>query len=58
MRKNLNKSLKHIIIVIVAIIAVNFISTKVYKRFDLTTDQRYTLNEATLDIIKKAETLS
>lgn len=56
MRKNLNKSLKHIIIVIVAIIAVNFISTKVYKRFDLTTDQRYTLNEATLDIIKKAET--
>ena len=56
MRKNLNKSIKHIIIVIVAIIAVNFISTKVYKRFDLTTDQRYTLNEATLDIIKKAET--
>ena len=56
MRKNLNKSLKHIIIVIVAIIAVNFISHKVYKRFDLTTDQRYTLNEATLDIIKKAET--
>jgi ABC-2 type transport system permease protein len=52
----LNKSLKHIIIVIVAIIAVNFISHKVYKRFDLTTDQRYTLNEATLDIIKKAET--
>ena len=56
MRKNLNKSLKHIIIVIVAIIAINFISHKVYKRFDLTTDQRYTLNEATLDIIKKAET--
>lgn len=56
MRKNLNKSLKHIIIVIVAIVAINLISTKVYKRFDLTTDQRYTLNEATLDIIKKAET--
>lgn len=56
MRKNLNKSLKHIILVIVAIIAVNFISTKIYKRFDLTTDHRYTLNEATLDIIKKAET--
>ncbi len=56
MNKNLNKSLKHIILVIVVIIAVNFISTKVYKRFDLTTDQRYTLNEATLDIIKKAET--
>ncbi len=52
----MNKSLKHIIIVIVAIIAINFISHKVYKRFDLTTDQRYTLNEATLDIIKKAET--
>ncbi|WP_370225549.1 gliding motility-associated ABC transporter substrate-binding protein GldG [Mesoflavibacter sp.] len=52
----MNKSLKHIIIVIVAIVAINLISTKVYKRFDLTTDQRYTLNEATLDIIKKAET--
>ena len=56
MNKNLNKSLKHIIIVIIAIIAVNFISNKVYKRFDLTTDHRYTLNTATLDIIKKAET--
>lgn len=56
MNKNLNKSLKHIILVIVAIIAVNLISTKVYKRFDLTTDHRYTLNTATLDIIKKAET--
>lgn len=56
MRKNLNKSLKHIIIVIIAIIAINIISTKVYKRFDLTTDHRYTLNTATLDIIKKAET--
>lgn len=55
MRKNLNKSLKHIIIV-VAIIVVNFISNKIYKRFDLTTDHRYTLNEATLDIIKKAKT--
>ena len=52
----MNKSLKHIILVIVAIIAVNLISTKVYKRFDLTTDHRYTLNTATLDIIKKAET--
>lgn len=56
MRKNLNKSLKHIIIVIIAIIAINIISTKVYKRFDLTTDHRYTLNTATLDIIKKTET--
>jgi len=56
LRKNLNKSLKHIIIVIIAIIAINIISTKVYKRFDLTTDHRYTLNTATLDIIKKAET--
>lgn len=56
MNKNLNKSLKHIILVIVVIIAVNLISTKVYKRFDLTTDHRYTLNTATLDIIKKAET--
>ena len=45
------KSIKHIAIILVVIIAVNFISSKVYKRFDLTSDNRYTLSEAALNTI-------
>ncbi|MCF7561818.1 gliding motility-associated ABC transporter substrate-binding protein GldG [Sabulilitoribacter multivorans] len=51
----MNKTLKHILILIVAIIAINVISSKVYKRFDLTSDKRYTLSESAIDIIKDIE---
>ncbi|KAA5823825.1 gliding motility-associated ABC transporter substrate-binding protein GldG [Algibacter amylolyticus] len=36
----------------IALIAVNVISNMFYKRFDLTTDKRYTLSASALDIIK------
>ncbi len=39
---------------IVGIVAFCFIGQSIYKRFDLTTDQRYTLNQAALDITTKA----
>ena len=48
-----NKShLTKIGILLVAIFAINWIGTKVYKRFDLTQDQRYTLSSSALAIVK------
>ena len=41
-----NKTLITIIVVIVGLLLVNFIASKVYKRFDLTKDSRYTLSDA------------
>ncbi len=43
----------HIAIIAVVLLAVNFISSKIYKRFDLTEDKRYTLTTTTNDILKK-----
>ncbi len=51
----MNKNIKNILILIVALIAINFISSKVYKRFDLTADKRYTLSESATQIIKNVE---
>lgn len=51
----MNNIIKHILILGIALIAVNFTSSKVYKRFDLTEDSRYTLSEASLNIIKDVE---
>ena len=48
----MNKNLKHILILISVLIAVNYISSKIYKRFDLTTDKRYTLSESAINIIR------
>ena len=45
------KSIKHIAIILIAIIAINLISSNFYKRFDLTSDNRYTLSEAALKTI-------
>ncbi len=38
-------------ILLFALIAINYVSTKVYKRFDLTKDRRYTLSETTKNIL-------
>ena len=51
----MKKKSKHIVILIIAIVFINLISSLVFKRFDLTSDKRYTLSEATLDIIDKSE---
>lgn len=45
----------NIVIVFITILAVNFIGSKIYKRFDLTEDQRYTLAESTKKIISKID---
>jgi len=49
------KSIKHITIILIATIAINYISSKIYKRFDLTSDNRYTLSEAALKTIDNVE---
>ena len=48
----MNKNIKHILILVIALVALNFISNKVYKRFDLTADNRYTLSESATQIIE------
>ncbi len=48
----MNKNIKHITILLVAIFAINFLGSKVFKRIDLTTDKRYTLSESAVNIIK------
>jgi ABC-2 type transport system permease protein len=47
----LKKKSKHIIILLIIIIVINYISSLAFKRFDLTSDKRYTLSEASLKII-------
>jgi ABC-2 type transport system permease protein len=51
----LNKNIKHITTLVVALIVINYLSYKVFKRFDLTEDKRYTLSDASLNIIKDVD---
>jgi ABC-2 type transport system permease protein len=44
-----------IVFVLIGLILINFISSNVYKRFDLTEDGRYTLSTATKNIIKDVD---
>ncbi|VAV84958.1 Gliding motility-associated ABC transporter substrate-binding protein GldG [hydrothermal vent metagenome] len=46
------KELVQILILGVGLLVINMFTQSIYKRFDLTKDQRYTLNQSTLDIIK------
>ena len=49
------KNIKHLGLTIVALIIVNAISSQFFKRFDLTSDQRYTLSETTLNLLKNVK---
>tara|TARA_R110002050_G_scaffold74772_6_gene160323 strand:- start:90765 stop:92432 length:1668 start_codon:yes stop_codon:yes gene_type:complete len=51
----LNKTIKHITILIIALIAINILSYQAFKRFDLTEDARYTLSDAAINITKNVE---
>ena len=51
----MNKNIKHILILIIALFAINAISNKVFKRFDLTADNRYTLSASAIQIIEDLE---
>ncbi|WP_308992252.1 gliding motility-associated ABC transporter substrate-binding protein GldG [Mariniflexile litorale] len=51
----MKKHLKHIAILLLILVAINYISSFAFKRFDLTEDKRYTLSDATINIIKKVD---
>ena len=44
-----------LVIVIVAIVLVNVISSFVYKRYDMTADQRYSLSNGTVEFLKNSD---
>ncbi|WP_299104721.1 gliding motility-associated ABC transporter substrate-binding protein GldG [uncultured Tenacibaculum sp.] len=53
----MNKSIQHIMLVLVGIIVLNIVSKNIYQRFDLTQDQRYTLSNTTLNILDQLDDL-
>lgn len=48
-------ALKQLLFTIVVLIAINYGSQYIFKRFDLTQDKRYTLSPTTLNIIESVE---
>ena len=51
----LNKNIKHSALLIIFLIAINYLSSILFKRFDLTVDKRYTLSEASINTIKELD---
>lgn len=51
----MNRTIKHISIALAILIVVNILAGKVYQRFDLTEDGRYTLSQSALDIIDSVD---
>lgn len=49
-----NKNLKQLVITIIVLLALNFAGNYFFKRFDLTHDKRYTLSQASLNIINES----
>ncbi len=47
--------LKTLVLTVVILLVINIAGNFIFYRFDLTADQRYTLSETSLDIIKKAQ---
>lgn len=52
----MKKKIKNSIVLIIALIGINYLSSIVFKRFDLTEDKRYTLSDATTHLIKDVDT--
>jgi ABC-2 type transport system permease protein len=50
-----NKSVVYVIALIVLLIAINAISSSVFKRFDLTKDKRYTLSDVSKELVSDLE---
>jgi len=51
----LNKTIKYIAILLIALAAINVLSYQIFERFDLTEDSRYTLSDASINIISDLE---
>src|ERR1700741_5553955 len=53
--KQKRKDIINLIITTAVIVMINFIGSYYFKRFDLTTEKRYTLNGKTIDLIKNLD---
>ena len=51
----MNKKFKHIIFLFIALLILNALSQKIYQRFDITKDKRYTLSDVTENIVNTLE---
>lgn len=49
------KAIKPVLLIGLGLIVINIFTQGFYKRFDLTKDKRYTLSQATIDIVKSAD---
>jgi ABC-2 type transport system permease protein len=49
------KAIKPVLLIGLGLIVINIFTQGFYKRFDLTKDKRYTLSQATLDIVNSAD---
>ena len=54
----MKNKLSKIALILVGILLINFVSSIIYKRFDLTEDNRYTLTESTKNIVKNIEEIT
>lgn len=48
--------IKPLLVLVIALLAINYISNFVFKRVDLTEDKRYTLSESSIKVIKDLDT--
>jgi ABC-2 type transport system permease protein len=55
MRLDNDKKIKNSIILIAGLLLLNSVNQSIYKRIDLTADQRYTLSKTTKNIVSKVE---
>ncbi|MDP2385876.1 MAG: gliding motility-associated ABC transporter substrate-binding protein GldG [Bacteroidota bacterium] len=53
--KQKRKDIVNLVLTIAAIVMINFIGAYYFKRFDLTTEKRYTLNEQTINLLKNLD---
>ena len=51
----MNKNIKNTAFLILGLILLNIINQSFYKRFDLTSDKRYTLSETTKNIVSNID---
>jgi gliding-associated putative ABC transporter substrate-binding component GldG len=50
----MNKQITYIVSILAALIVINVISERIFKRFDLTKDQRFTISEPTVALLESA----
>ncbi|MGB5980595.1 MAG: gliding motility-associated ABC transporter substrate-binding protein GldG [Nonlabens sp.] len=51
----MKKHLSFIVVLLLVLIGLNFISSEVFKRYDLTQDKRFTISEPTRELLSKTE---